>query len=624
MQSTFSGIEIGKRGLFAHNRALTTTGHNLTNGNTEGYSRQRVVMESFHPISRPGLTRAERPGQLGQGVEVARIERVRDLILEGRIVSQAGGETYWNERDSYMLQIEQVYNEPTDSSMRTLLDRFWDGWQELSMHPDQIAPREALLERGQALLDGASQRFQQLDRIGSMLEDEVQTGVNRINDLTREIADLNREITRVEAAGDNPNDLYDRRDLLVERLSGIIDISVDRRDPTEFRVNTAGYHLVQGDIAMRMSTEPDRDNQGYSQVVWEHSGEEIQFQSGSLAAHLELRDVDIRNEIQSLDTFVMNFADAVNEIHRNAFGLNGRTGQDFFVEQPIIDNTIGNFDRNEDGAVDSTYLFRMHGANRLNPDDQIGLSGTMTLSGSEGPIEVTYGPGDTVQDVVRRINNSGAEVVARLDRDQRLSLKATTAANRENPDFVIRQVEDSGQFLVGYAGVLQESGADGAFRSDESNGVDQLRTDGGFAVAPRANPSAWIAINPALEREPASIASSISRGGRDGEPGDGAAAEQVALLRHEALMLGGISTFEDYFADSVASVGLRGEQARESLRTHELIMKDLRDHRDSISGVNMDEELSQMIMFQHGYSAAARYLTEVDNMLDTIINRMGV
>ncbi len=624
MQSTFSGIEIGKRGLLAHNRALTTTGHNLTNANTEGYSRQRVVMESFHPLSRPGLTRAERPGQLGQGVEVARIERVRDLILEGRIVSQAGGETYWAARDNYMLQIEQVYNEPTDSSMRTLLDRFWDGWQELSMHPDQIAPREAVLERGRALLDGVASRFQQLDRIGSMLEDEVVTGVNRINNLTADIAALNREINRVEAAGDNPNDLYDRRDLLVERLGGIIDIAVDRRDPTEFRITTAGYHLVQGDIAIRMATEADRNNQGYSRVVWEHSGEEIGFRSGSLAAHIELRDVDIRNEIQNLDTFAMNFADAVNEIHRNAFGLNGRTGQDFFVERPIIDNTLGNFDRNEDGAADSTYLFRIHGANRLNPDDQVGLSGTITLSGPAGPVQVTYGPADTVQDVVRRINNSGAEVVARLDRDQRLSLKATTAADSDNPDFVIRQVEDSGQFLVGYSGLLLSSGPDGAFSWDEPNSVVQLREDGGFAVAPRANPSAWLAINPALAQEPASIASSISRGGRDGEAGDGGAAEQVALLRHEALMLGGIATFEDYFADSVASVGLRGEQAREALRTHELIMKDLRDHREAISGVNLDEELSQMIMFQHGYSAAARFINEVNTMLDTIINRMGV
>ncbi len=624
MQSTFSGIEIGKRGLLAHNRALTTTGHNLTNANTEGYSRQRVVMETFHPLSRPGLTRAERPGQLGQGVEVARIERVRDLILEGRIVSQAGGETYWAARDNYMLQIEQVYNEPTDSSMRTLLDRFWDGWQELSMHPDQIAPREAVLQRGNALLDGVQQRYQQLDRIGSMLEDEVQSAVTRINNLTSDIAGLNREIARVESAGDNPNDLYDRRDLLVERLGQIIDISVDRRDPTEFRVNTAGYHLVQGDIAIRMTTEPDRNNQGYSRVVWEHSGEELRFRSGSLRAHLELRDIDVRNEIQNLDTFAMNFADAVNEIHRNSFGLNGRTGQDFFVERPIIDNTIGNFDRNEDGAADSTYLFRLHGANRLNPDDQVGLAGTITLSGPVGPVDIPYGPADTVQDVIRRINNSGAEVVARLDRDQRLSLKATTAADPDNPDFVIRQVEDSGQFLAGYAGLLQAPGGDGAFSWTEPNSVVQLREDGGFAVAPRANPSGWLAINPALEREPASIASSISRGGRDGEAGDGAAAEQVALLRHEALMLGGISTFEDYFADSVASVGLRGEQARDALRTHELIMKDLRDQRESISGVNMDEELSQMIMFQHGYSAAARFINEVNTMLDTIINRMGV
>ncbi len=624
MQSTFSGIEIGKRGLLAHNRALTTVGHNVTNSATEGYSRQRAEMSAFHPLTRPGLTRPERAGQLGQGVEVTRIARVRDLILEDRIVGEAHKEAYWEERDQYMLMLEQIYNEPTEQSIRGDLDRFWDAWQELSIHPDQMAPREAVLERGKSLVQNINERYTDLDRIRTMLEDEITGAVSQVNDLANEIAGLNEQIRSAEAAGDDPNDLYDRRDLLVERLGQYANISTDRRDPDEFRVNIGGFHLIQGTIAKQFVTEPDPNNAGYSRVLWEHTGEEVQFRGGRLAAFLELRDDDVRGEIQNLDNMAVNFTDLVNEIHREGFGRNGRTGRDFFTELPFVENTLGNYDLSGDGVLDSSLIFRLSGANEVNQDEQIGLSGTITLAGARQPIEIEYNPTDTVGQVVARINNSGAEVVARVDRNNRISLKGTPAEETGNRDFVIRHVEDSGEFLVGYAGLLGASGADGVFTWEEPDAVVGLNADADFAVAPQENPSAWIGINPEIEQEPATIAAALSRQGRDGEIGDGGAAEAIAELRHQPVMVGQISTFDDYFADTAASIGLRGEQARNHFRTHELRMKELHDWRDSISGVNMDEELSQMIKFQHGYRAASRFVTEIDRMLDTIINQMGV
>src|SRR5262245_22186260 len=114
MDSAFSGIEIGKRSLFAHNRALTTVGHNLSNANTEGFSRQRVQFSSSEPIYRPDLARAETPGQIGQGVDIARVERVKDQLLEGRIVTNGSDEGYWQARDNYVKQLEQIYNEPSE------------------------------------------------------------------------------------------------------------------------------------------------------------------------------------------------------------------------------------------------------------------------------------------------------------------------------------------------------------------------------------------------------------------------------------------------------------------------------------------------------------------------------
>jgi len=625
MQSTFTGIEIGKRSMVAHQQGMTTTGHNLSNASTEGYSRQRVEFSPFEPIYLPGLNREETPGQIGQGTVVERIERVRDELLDKRIVAQGSGEGYWETRDKYVLQLERLYNEPADVSIRGRMDAFWDAWQELSLHPADSAPRKAVLERGKTLIDSIKERYKGLTSLQNMAEEDIQGTVKRVNELSRQIAGLNEQIQKIEAQGDNPNDLYDRRDLLVEKLSSIIDITTDGRDPDEFVIHTAGNVLVQGRIGRQFDLVSGIDTEGFSHVVWKESGEEAHFSSGSLKALIEMRDVTLRGEIQNLDSMTMNFIDLVNEAHRAGYGTNGKTGLDFFTEHPFVTNVAGNYDRNGDGVYDSTYIFRVTGQNKLDSRAQIGLEGTINLSGQNGLVQVPYYATDTVADVVKRINNSGAEVVARLDREGRLTLKGTPSADPGNPDFVIRHVEDSGRFLEGYAGLLQNRGADGAFRWDQADAALNLQgVAADYAVAPIAHPSGWIEVNPVLIKEPASIASGYGENGKPANPGNGEAALAIASIRNSEVMVGKLGTFDDYFADAVARVGLMGEQSDRALETQNLIMKQLKDMRDSISGVNIDEELSQMIKYQHGYAAAARFISTVNEMLDTIINRMGV
>ncbi len=625
MQSTFSGIEIGKRSMVAHNQALNTVGHNLSNMSTEGYSRQRVEFRAFDPIYRPQLEREETPGQVGQGVSVERIERIRDMLLEGRIVSQTSKEGYWETRENYSLQLEQIYNEPSESSTRSHMDRFWDSWQELSAHPSEMAARQSLVARAETFLDAVHDRFQRLSSLRTQVDMDIQARVTEINGFTSEIAELNTEIVKSRALGDNPNDLMDRRDLLVEKLSKLINISTDGRDKDEFMIHTAGNILVQGSVARSFSLGTDLENDGLTRVDWAWSGEKAFFKSGSLASLIELRDGDIRQEIQNLDVMALNFTDLVNEIHRSAYGMNGKTGQDFFVERPYINNLAGNFDRDGDGNYDASYVYRMTAANKLDAKEQIGLAGFISLPGVGGNVSIEYRPTDTVQDVVDKINRSGAEVMARLDRSGRLEIKASPANAIENPDFVIRSLEDSGEFLVGYAGLLAQSGPAGAYGWERADAVTGLRPNGvDFAVAPLAHPSGWMEINEGIKQDLTSIAAGFGVNGKVAEAGDGSAALAIASLRNSQVMVGGLKTFDDYFQSTVVAAGERGSQAEIAMTDQNAIMKQLRDLRDSISGVNMDEELSNMIKFQHGYSAAASFIKNVNEMLDTIINRMGV
>lgn len=625
MHSTFSSLEAGKRSLLAHTQGMSTVGHNLSNASTEGYSRQRVEMKPSDPLYMPGLNRANTPGQIGQGVDVQSVARIRDDLLESRIVSRANGQGYWESRDKYILMLEQVYNEPGENSVRTLLDKYWESWQELSLYPAEASSRRAVLERGNALMDGIHHRFSSLSEIREMAELEIQVTVERVNKLTSDIASLNEQIVKIKALGDNPNDLLDRRDLLVKELSGIIDITVDTRDGDEFTIHTGGLHLLQGRVPSPLGLEIDVENDGLSRVIWKENGEEAVIRGGQLGALIGLRDGDIREEIQKLDLMTVHLIDLVNEVHRKGFGLNGETGEPFFVEYPSIINRLGNYDRNGDGAFDSTYIFRINGTNSLNPEDHIGISGILRIPGKTGLIDIPYYPADTVRDVINRINNSGAEIGVRLNIDNRLSIKASPASDKGNPDFVIRHIEDSGEFLAGYAGVLAASGPEGVFRWDEADAVLSFRGgEQSFSVAPLSHPSGWIEVNKTLINNPAAIAAGLGVNGNPANPGDGSAALAIAAVRNQNVMIGPSKSFDEYFADSVAGIGLKGETAERALETENLIMKDLEDLRQAISGVNIDEELAQMIKFQHGYTAASRFITEVTKMLDTIINRMGV
>ena len=474
MANAFAGIELGKRSIMAHTQQIQTAGHNISNADTEGYTRQRVQVKTFDPLYRPDLTRAETPGQIGQGTTIESISRLRDEMLDKRIVAQTNQETYWETREQYYSMIEQIYNEPADISVRGNMDKFWQSWQELSVYPDSKAVRQAVVTRGETLAESISQRYTSLSGIGTLINGDIEATVKQINDYAKQIADINGEIVRSKAMGDNPNDLLDRRDVLVEKLAKLANVSSDTRDSDEFNVHINGQVLVQGSVARSFDLVPNTDNNGYDTVVWKDTGLTADVAGGKLGALVELRDVDIRNEVQSLNTMALNFADLVNDVHRAGVGANNVSGLDFFVQHPFVSDVKGNYDRNGDGTVDSSYVFRLSGTNELNPQDKVGLDGVMPLYGKKGKITVPYYANDTIEAVIARINDSQGEVKAYLDRDNHLVLKATTAQAMENPDFVIRHVEDSGMFLAGYSGILNGSGAEGAYDFNRADAVNSI------------------------------------------------------------------------------------------------------------------------------------------------------
>ena len=645
MGSTFSGFEISKRGLNAHQTALNTTGHNISNADDKNYARQRVKMQSADPIYAPSFNRAAVPGQLGQGVEVAQIQRVRDSFYDDQILASENSKSNWEARHLYLSQMENIFNEPSDNTLRSLMDKFWASWQELANFPSDMAHREVVLERGKALRMRIHDTHEKLMRLRLRANQEIQVDVEKINSLATEIRDLNENILKLQVLGDEPNDLMDRRDTALEKLSALADIQVGRGDQDELIVFIGEQALIQGEVQRKLITQVDPNNDGMARILWEHDSQELLLlKGGHLFGLLEVRDRAIVERITQVDSYALNIADIVNEAHRDGFGLDASTNKDFFHIRALspnaegsflAQNSLGNYDLDGDGREELTAVFRVTGTNQIDPDARLGLSGVLTFYRNDRentPISIDYRPDETLRDIIKKINNSRGGLVAYINHDKQLAVKATAASDDRRTNFMIRHLEDSGELLVGFAGLLGASGAAGAFDYRRVGEISKLRPPlQDITLTPIFHPAAHLEISTDIAQSPASIASARGRdvgGTGDYDTANGAADGLNALiiaaaLKQDQRMVGGAPNAEEFYNALIAKLGTESRTAEDAFTRLKEDILELNNLRQSVMGVSLDEEMSNMIQFQHAYNASARMIQTQNSILDTIINRMG-
>lgn len=632
MLSTFSGIEIGKKGLMANNVGIDTVGHNLSNISTEGYSRQNVNLSAFVPIFDPSANREETAGQIGTGVIVQDIQRVRDQAVDDRINYEQGGLGFWSMKKQFLGQIETIYNDPSRPNLRTAIDNYWESWQKVASDPTETASRAELVERAQTLTDTVNHMHGSLTNLRGNADMLVGQRINEINQIAAEIANLNVQIVKSEAVGDLPNDMYDKRDLLVDRLSSITDIRIERNNNHEVVVFIGAENLVQGGHFHSLQGIGNAANDGYLDVYWD-DGRQVKLGGGELAGLLSARDDDLRTAVSNLDSIAANIVSSTNEQHRDGFGLNLSTNVNFFREMPLSPYANGDYDFTNDGAVDGTALFRVAGTETLEPTTVIGTAGQLNfgISARNGqPVTIDYTATDTVQTVIDRINQSQAGVVAYLNHKGEFTLKARYPNEAQFPEFVIRHIEDSGNFLVGFAGMLNQTGAAGAFDYQTPGQIAQFSSPQfNIEYTPNRHPAGWMAVDERIVMNTDNIAAAgaVDTTG-DGDPnringlGDNRNAIAIAGLRFKNIMVERESTVGDFFQYMVGEMGTRSEKAQNNFDKTTTVVESLTNLRQEISGVNVDQELSKMIMFQHGYNASARLITTINDMLDVLM-RMG-
>jgi len=260
MSGIFGILNMGKGALLTQQRAINVTGHNISNVNTDGYSRQNVLMGTNLPIS-------TRPGQIGTGVHAMEVRRIYDRFLGLQINNENQGLGRWEARKSAIGTIETILNESSGSGLNQAMSEFWNAWQDLANNPSGLTERTCLLEKGELLAMRFQQVYTDLGQVQKDVDNNITGTIQEINRITEQIADLNHKISGIEANGQNANDYRDSRDLLVKELSSLIDISTFEDDTGMVSVITGGGRsLVQGDHYRSLSTETNVD--GFQDIIW--------------------------------------------------------------------------------------------------------------------------------------------------------------------------------------------------------------------------------------------------------------------------------------------------------------------------------------------------------------------
>ncbi len=334
MSSTFFGLQIAFSGLRAQRTVMETLSHNIANASTPGYTRQRAELATLPPYPLVNSLYFHVRHQQGTGVDAARIMRVADAFIDRQLRDQQGLLQEKQQMADVISQVEGIFGEPGEQGLGTALAAFFNAWEELTLNPDSLAVRRALLYSGEALAGSFNRLGRQIRELRGNLDFELVSSVASINRFSRYIADINGKMRRMAGSGVSPNDLLDERDRLLTELNKLVSVHVVQQDNGEVNVFAGNRALVFGDLSYDVAVEEQAD--GHHRLVWAADSRPLDVRGGALAAIYEMRDAYLTGLQEELDRLVSTLAEKVNRLHSEGYDLRGDAVagtpfQDFFL-----------------------------------------------------------------------------------------------------------------------------------------------------------------------------------------------------------------------------------------------------------------------------------------------------
>ena len=565
MQSTFSGLNTMVNGIYTQRLGLNTVGHNISNSNTEGYSRQTA-----HAAATPSSEVYTLAGasQVGNGSTVTSVIRARDIYADRQYWKENSTDGYYKGKANNYAKIESIFNDSDNSGIQDAMEKFYQAWQDCSTTASSDTSRQNVINAGQnfaqSLQIAAKQTKEQIDS----LYDDISLSVVKMNRLMGQVVELNKNIAGIEATGAHANDLRDQRDLIVDQLTSMTDITVYESANGMYTLVSNGTTLVNGITKVDLEMSAPKNNTTYSlsdyDIMIKQTGTVYTPGNGELKAQFEAvaEDKGYIDQVANMAAFMFT---TLNDQHKAGYGIDGSK-----------DKPFGNANAKDNATT---------GLNFYGETDKI-----FEWDAKNGKLDVYNKKADGTKDNASKESLSGMQILEIFTVNSELTATdghkklATRSGERDTDGKLLYQAAAGGTTTD----VTQaKKDAKGNPLPVDVNGTG----DGSNAV--------WIAALFNCERDK----TSPEVNGTDRLIGNG--------------------SLYSYYNTSMTTMGSSASNMNGRVKFQAGVMDQVENLRSSTNGVNWDEELSNMITFQQGYSACSRCLSAMDECLDKLINGTG-
>ena len=562
--SYHSAFEIGRSALFASQAAIQIAGHNMANATTPGFHRR-----SIHLLPAQGGVIGTRM-YMGNGVSIGTINREIDLALQARYRASISREASLAVDQQFLVALETLQNELGEGSLSSALDAFFGSFSELANTPTDSSLRTIALQQGEVLAARISELAAGYDGLAAEITSGIENTVDAANELMEQIAVLNGQIGTYEGSGNEASELRDQRDLLVDQLSQIIDVTATEVSGGMIELRVGSTPVLVGDNSRGLEAvrQVDADGAVTMSIRVAENGSQLQVTGGSLQGLLEQQAETIGPAREALDTLAFALIHEVNRLHSQGQGERGWTQLTGTVS--LSDPTVPL----SDAASGLTFPVE-NGQFTINLRDP--ETGEIVNS-----FDIQVDPGSmSLQDLAGSISAaSGGAISAGVDGDGRLELAATGGLEMT--------------FSEDTSGVLAAVGANTFFTGSSA---------------------ADIGISADLLASPELLA--LGSDNIDGSTGTALAIAELQNAQSNWLQDQSISEF---WSGSVGTLGVRTGASAGMFQSSSLVRESLAVQMMSVSGVSMDEETINLLAYERQFEAAARYLSVVDETLEILMN----
>lgn len=570
MRSTFAGLNTMYRGIVSNQLSLDTVGHNISNADTEGYSRQKVnqaatLAQLYYTTFGTVM--------VGTGVDALSLTRARNVYADKQYWSENATQNYYEAKQTNYDKVEAIFNDTSGSGIQNALEEFYKAWVDLSANASTTSNRTTVIEQAKVFIDRLSTANTQMQNQITATYDDMRLNVDKVNDLAEEIVTLNKNIASIEATGTHANDLRDKRDLMVDEFSSYVNVSVYEDSQTGmYQLVSNGVSLVSGLSCLHLDMPmPGMANSTYGITDYSLTIKETDTlfvpNDGILKAEVDIvaENKSYMDKLSNMAAFLMT---TFNEQHRSGYGIDGST------TDPKKTNI------NFFGDSDSIYSWDKNTNEVIVTDRATGE--TERLSGIQIMQELMVNTQLTAPNGTEYVCACGGTVIdpSKLGRD---NPKIETDSSITTSSYNVSFDTTTGNRTI----VIEDA-------------TTKTRTTTVYEMNQTADGSNAVLLS-ALFNE--------VQGGTEN--------------RVVERPIGTIS-LEAYYNATMADLGAAAQAMDDMVDAQAVIITQVDTWRSSTAGVNWNEELTNMIMFQQGYAACSRCLTTMDEMLDRLINNTGV